>query len=67
MSDLLAAAPNHSIVSGGAAFRSRYLTDLGAKWVVWIGGLGVIAALLLIFFYLVSQVTPLFKIGRAHV
>lgn len=61
MSDLLAAAPNHSIVSGGAAFRSRYLTDLGAKWVVWIGGLGVIAALLLIFFYLVSQVTPLFS------
>jgi phosphate transport system permease protein len=53
-------APSASIVAGGAAFRSRYLKDLAAKWVVWIGGLGVIAALLLIFFYLVSQVMPLF-------
>lgn len=68
MSDSLASAdaPHHSIVSGGSAFRSRYLTDIAAKWVVWVGGLGVIAALLLIFFYLVSQVAPLFKGAEFH-
>lgn len=53
-------ASRHSIVAGGSAFKTRYLMDLLAKWVVWVGGLGVIAALLLIFFYLVSEVAPLF-------
>jgi phosphate transport system permease protein len=38
----------------------RYAKDHLAKVVVWIGGLGVIAALMLIFFYLVSEVLPLF-------
>ena len=63
MSDLAApstAKLSTSLVGGGLAHRSRYLKDAGARWVVWIGGLGVIAALLLIFVYLVSQVVPLF-------
>lgn len=49
-----------SITKGGSAFQSRVLKDNAARWVVWVGGLGVIAALLLIFFYLVSEVAPLF-------
>ncbi len=50
----------HSIVKGGTAFQLRAFKDRAAGWVVWVGGLGVIAALLLIFFYLVSEVLPLF-------
>lgn len=50
----------HSITKGGSGFRSRVIKDNAARWVVWVGGLGVIAALLLIFFYLVSEVAPLF-------
>ena len=50
----------HSIVRGGSGFQIRTFKDHAAKWVVWIGGLGVIAALMLIFFYLVSEVAPLF-------
>ncbi|HEX4895549.1 MAG TPA: ABC transporter permease subunit [Solimonas sp.] len=50
-----------SIVAGETAgVRSRYLKDALARWVVWIGGLGVIAALLLIFVYLLGEVLPLF-------
>lgn len=49
-----------NIVAGGGEYRARYLKDSAARWVVWIGGLGVIAALLLIFVYLVSEVFPLF-------
>ena len=50
-----------SIVAGQApGVRRRYLKDNLARWVVWIGGLSVIGALLLIFFYLVSEVAPLF-------
>lgn len=55
----------HSITKGGSAFQARVFKDNAAKWVVWVGGLGVIAALLLIFFYLVSEVAPLFQ--GAHV
>ena len=50
----------HSIVRGGTGFQIRTFKDHAAKWVVWVGGLGVIAALMLIFFYLVSEVAPLF-------
>ena len=50
----------HSITKGGTAFQPRVFKDNAARWVVWVGGLGVIAALLLIFFYLVSEVMPLF-------
>lgn len=50
-----------SIVAGrSASLRRRYLRDRLARWVVWSGGLGVIAALLLIFVYLLSEVVPLF-------
>lgn len=55
-----AAFGGHSIVKGGTAFQARALKDNAARWVVWVGGLGVIAALLLIFFYLVLEVAPLF-------
>lgn len=51
----------HSITKGGSAFQARVFKDNAARWVVWVGGLGVIAALLLIFFYLVSEVAPLFS------
>lgn len=54
-------ADRHSIVAGGAGFQIRTFKDMAARWVVWIGGLGVIAALMLIFFYLVSEVAPLFS------
>jgi phosphate transport system permease protein len=53
-----------SIVVGGGTYRTRAFKDAGARWVVWIGGLGVIAALLLIFVYLVSEVAPLFNSAR---
>ena len=53
------AVPSYSITAG-ASSKSRYLRDEAARWVVWVGGLGVIAALLLIFFYLISEVAPLF-------
>jgi phosphate transport system permease protein len=50
-----------SIVGGkSAGMSARYLRDRLARWVVWIGGLGVIGALLLIFVYLLSEVLPLF-------
>ena len=55
------AEADRSIVGGKSArMRSRYLRDAAARWVVWGGGLGVIGALMLIFFYLVSEVLPLF-------
>ncbi len=57
-----AAAGFESIVAGQApGVRSRYLKDNLARWVVWIGGLAVIGALLLIFVYLLSEVLPLFR------
>ena len=40
--------------------RWRYTKDSAARYVVLTGGLGVIAALLLIFVYLLSEVAPLF-------
>jgi phosphate transport system permease protein len=53
---------NRSIVGGkGAGTQRRYLKDNLARWVVWVGGLGVILALLLIFVYLLSEVIPLFR------
>ena len=68
MSETTAAAPaiqiNKSIVGGQGAFNPRYFRDSLARWVVWVGGLGVIVALLLIFVYLLSEVAPLF--GDAH-
>ncbi|ULQ45782.1 ABC transporter permease subunit [Flagellatimonas centrodinii] len=65
MSDAVDAGPvassERSIVGGKSAqMRTRYLRDSVARWVVWGGGLGVIGALMLIFFYLVSEVMPLF-------
>lgn len=54
-----------SITAGRAGFQPRYIKDRLARYVVWVGGLGVIAALLLIFVYLASEVAPLF--AGAHV
>ena len=51
---------SRSIVAGGGAYRARTFKDAAARWLVWVGGLGVIGALLLIFVYLVSEVFPLF-------
>jgi len=57
-----APAVSKSIVGGkGTGTQSRYLKDNLARWVVWVGGLGVIVALMLIFVYLLSEVVPLFK------
>lgn len=54
------ARPPRSIVAGNAGYQPRYIKDRLAKVVVLIGGIGVIAALLLIFVYLLSEVAPLF-------
>lgn len=54
-----------SITAGRAGFQPRYIKDRLARYVVLTGGLGVIAALLLIFVYLASEVAPLF--AGAHV
>jgi phosphate transport system permease protein len=52
---------SRSIVgSQSGANRGRYFRDGVARVVVWVGGLGVIGALLLIFVYLLSEVMPLF-------
>ncbi|MES0874348.1 ABC transporter permease subunit [Sinimarinibacterium thermocellulolyticum] len=62
----LASPGMQSIIAGKApGMRSRYLKDGVARWVVWLGGLGVIGALLLIFVYLLSEVVPLFR--GAHI
>lgn len=45
-----------SITAGRAGFQPRYIKDRLARYVVLVGGLGVIAALLLIFVYLASEV-----------
>lgn len=49
-----------SITAGRAGFQPRYIKDRLARYVVTIGGMGVIAALLLIFVYLATEVAPLF-------
>ena len=43
-----------------ARVRNKFL-DRSAQWLVAIGGLGVIAAVLLVAFYLVYEVVPMFK------
>lgn len=55
-----AAALPRSITAGRGGFQARYVKDRLARYVVLIGGLGVIAALLLIFVYLAQEVAPLF-------
>lgn len=58
----VASSIDKSIVGGNATgMKLRYLKDNLARWVVWIGGLGVIVALMLIFVYLLSEVVPLFR------
>lgn len=65
-SDAVAAPGVESIIAGKApGMRARYLKDAAARWIVWLGGLGVIGALMLIFVYLLSEVMPLF--GGAHI
>jgi len=60
MSQTSSTQPATYSITAGASSKSRYVRDEAARWVVWVGGLGVIAALLLIFFYLISEVAPLF-------
>ncbi|MGQ0700297.1 MAG: ABC transporter permease subunit [Panacagrimonas sp.] len=60
-----AASSPHSITAGRSGFQPRYLKNRLARYVVMIGGLGVIGALLLIFVYLATEVAPLFS--GAHV
>jgi phosphate transport system permease protein len=50
---------------GAVGLQARYLKDRLARYVVLVGGLGVIGALLLIFVYLAQEVAPLFR--GAHV
>src|SRR5690554_6003815 len=40
--------------------KMRHFNDHFTRWYVAVGGLGVIVAILLIFFYLLSEVLPLF-------
>jgi phosphate transport system permease protein len=54
-----------SITAGRGGFQARYVKDRLARYVVLVGGLGVIGALLLIFVYLAQEVAPLF--AGAHV
>ncbi|MGQ0528688.1 MAG: ABC transporter permease subunit [Panacagrimonas sp.] len=69
MSDTPNPAPaielRRSITAGRAGFQPRYIKDRLARYLVMVGGLGVIGALLLIFVYLASEVAPLF--AGAHV
>lgn len=53
---------DHSLAQSSmdARTRWRYIKDRMARWGVGIGGMGVIAAILLIFFYLAYVVLPLF-------
>jgi phosphate transport system permease protein len=46
-----------------ASLRNK-LVDRGAEWLIAIGGLGVIAAVLLIAFFLIYEVVPLFQSAR---
>ena len=49
-----------------ARTRWRYLKDRFARWGVAVGGLGVIVAILLIFFYLAYVVLPLFAPAKVN-
>ncbi len=56
--------PIESLFASPAVRRSRAISkllDRGAAWLIGVGGLGVIAAVLLIAFYLVYEVVPLFE------
>lgn len=58
---IAARSPDVSIVGGGGVgMRLRYFKDALARWIVRAGGFGVMAALLLIFAYLLAEVLPLF-------
>ncbi|HLU62842.1 MAG TPA: ABC transporter permease subunit [Gammaproteobacteria bacterium] len=48
-------------LAGSPRRRIREIKDLVARHAVTVGGLGVIAAILLIFFYLLSVVLPIFR------
>ena len=52
--------PSTRPVESGAHLHARYLTDRIAGVSVWAGGVSVIGALMLIFFYLLSEIWPLF-------
>jgi phosphate transport system permease protein len=60
MSETTATATARDLGAVSKQNRLRYAKDSAARYVVLTGGLGVILALLLIFFYLISQVAPLF-------
>jgi phosphate transport system permease protein len=50
-----------SLAASDARRRLRTLKDLVARYTVTVGGIGVIIAIVLIFFYLLQVVLPLFK------
>lgn len=50
-----------SLAANDARRRLRTLKDRGARYTVTVGGIGVIIAIVLIFFYLLQVVLPLFK------
>ena len=47
-------------VSAMRSWRRRLLADRFVRWIMWMGGLAVVAAIALIFIYLLSIVFPLF-------
>lgn len=48
------------------SIKSRLRKDRWATWLVSIGGVGVIMAVALIFFYLLYEVVPMFRAARSH-
>jgi phosphate transport system permease protein len=67
MSESAADAPSRGTIADvSASNRWRYAKDAAARYTVFGGGLGVIAALLLIFVYLLSEVSPLFSGADVH-
>lgn len=50
-----------SLAANDARRRLRTLKDMGARYAVSVGGIGVIVAIALIFFYLLQAVLPLFR------
>ncbi|MBI2383460.1 MAG: ABC transporter permease subunit [Gammaproteobacteria bacterium] len=55
-----------SITASRGRLQWRHFKDVSAKWIVGVGGLSVLVALLLIFVYLLVEVLPLFRGADVH-